>query len=452
MNIHEGTSSGLKEGKAQYCFLHLTVQEFFAAKYLVDTMSHEELKTFVADHIKEGAWKVVMQFVAGLLQQEEQSTDIFSSLLPLSSVTREISFEIGREELKARTETVTCWPAEEDRELVLTLFNCMYENNSSSLEAVDCNALDFSHCSLSPLDCLTLVYALQSSGEKILHFNLEFNLIAALGCIEISKLFGGKHHNQGFCNLKVLNLSSNRITDEGVKSLTTALINNSCKLNSLGLAGNEITDNGVEHLTKALISNNCKLDSLGLEGNEITDKGVEHLTKALKNANCKLCRLYLEWNRITDKGVEHLTKALINNNCKLKSLNLGDNGITDEGVIYLTTALIRNNNCKLNSLSLRSTHITDKFVEHLATARMNDNCKLNSLSLFSTQITDECVEHLTTALINNNCKLNSLSLFSTQITDKSIERLATALTNRNCRLNSFSLSGYHIIRANRDYR
>ena len=446
------TSSGLKEGKAQYCFLHLTVQEFFAAKYLVDTMSHEELKTFVSVHIKEGAWKVVMQFVAGLLQQEEQSTDIFSSLLPLSSVTREISFEIGREELKARTESVTCWPAEEDRELVLTLFNCMYENNSSSLKAVDCNALDFSHCSLSPLDCLTLVYALQSSGEKILHFNLEFNLIAALGCIEISKLFGGKDHNQGFCNLKVLNLSSNRITDEGVKSLTTALINNSCKLNSLGLEGNEITDNGVEHLTKALISNNCKLDSLGLEGNEITDKGVEHLTKALINNNCKLCRLYLEWNRITDKGVEHLTKALINNNCKLKSLNLGDNGITDEGVIYLTTALIRNKNCKLNSLSLRSTHITDKFVEHLATARMNDNCKLNSLSLFSTQITDEGVEHLTTALINNNCKLNSLILFSTQITDKSVERLATALTNRNCRLNSFSLAGYHIIRANRDYR
>ena len=81
------TSSGLKEGKAQYCFLHLTVQEFFAAKYLVDTMSHEELKTFVSDHIKKGSWKVVMQFVAGLLEQEKQSTDIFSGLLPLSIQT-----------------------------------------------------------------------------------------------------------------------------------------------------------------------------------------------------------------------------------------------------------------------------------------------------------------------------------------------------------------------------
>ena len=170
------TSSGLEERKAQYSFLHLTVQEFFAAKYLVDTKSHKELKTFVSDHIKEGSWKVVMRFVAGLVQQEEQSADIFSGLLPLSPVTREISFEIVREQVKARTETVTCWPAEEDKELVLTLFNCMYEKNPSSLEVqrrlaqIDCNALDFSFCSLSPFDCVTLVHALQSSGEKILAF------------------------------------------------------------------------------------------------------------------------------------------------------------------------------------------------------------------------------------------------------------------------------------------
>ena len=315
------TSSGYEEGKAQYCFLHLTVQEFFAAKHLVDTKGHEELKSFVSDHIKEGAWKVVIQFVAGLLEQE-QSTDIFRGLLPLSSViTRETTiFEIRREELEARTETVTCWPAEEDKELVLTLFNCMYENNSSSLEVqrrlaqIDCNALDFSSCRLSPLDCLTLVHALQSSGKKILHFNLLANHIDSLGCIEISKLFGGKDHNQGFCKLKSLNLTLNRIGDEGVKYLTTALIKNNCKLNSLGLKGNDITDKGVEHLTKALINNNCKLNSLGLERNMITDKGVEHLTTALANNNCKLKSLSLPEGAVSEKS-----KILINNAAKDKN-------------------------------------------------------------------------------------------------------------------------------------
>ena len=440
------TSSGLKEGKAQYCFLHLTVQEFFAAKYLVDTMSHEGLKTFVSDHIKEGSWKVVMQFVAGLLEQEEQSTDIFSGLLPLSSVSRETtSLVLVGEELEARTETFTFWPAQEDKELVLTLFNCMYENNSSSLEVqrrlaqIDCNALDFSSCRLSPLDCLTLVHALQSSGEKIEHFNLMDNHIASLGCIEISKLFGGKDHNQSFCNLKRLDLSYNRITDEGVKYITIALINNNCKLNSLGLEENEITDKGVEHLTKALINNNCKLNSLGLEANEITDKGVEHLTKALINNNCKLNSLGIGGNEITDKGVEHLTKALINNNCKLNSLGLGGNEITDKGVEHLTKAPI-NNNCKLNSLGIGGNEITDKGVEHLTKALINNNCKLNSLGLGGNEITDKGVEHLTTALINNNCKLISLNLKDMSgITDKGVNYLTRALTNNNCKLKSLSL-------------
>ena len=368
------TSSGLKEGKAQYCFLHLTVQEFFAAKYLVDTMSHEELKTFVSDHIKEGAWKVVMQFVAGLLEQEEQTTDIFSGLLPSSSVTGETtSFKIRREELEAQTETVTCWPAQEDKELVVTLFNCMYENYSSSLEVqrrltqIDCNALDFSDCRLSPLDCLALVHALQSSGEKIVHFSLLFNHIDSLGCIEISKLFGGKDHNQGFCNLKSLNLRDNMIRDEGVKYLTTALINNNCKLNCLHLQSNGITDKGVEHLTKALISTNCKLSDLRLGGNKITVEGVKHLTAALINSNCKLNFFGLGENKITDEGVKHLTAALINSNCKLSNIYLGNNEITVEGVNHLTAALI-NSNCKLNSLDLRGNEITDEAVKNLSAA------------------------------------------------------------------------------------
>ena len=392
------TSSGLKEGKAQYCFLHLTVQEFFAAKHLVDTMSHEELKTFVSDHIKEGSWKVVMQFVAGLLEQEEQSTDIFSGLLPLSSVTRETtSLEIRREELEARTETLTCWPAQDDKELVVTLFNCMYENNSPGLGVqrrlaqIDCNELDFSFCGLSPLDCLTLVHALQCSGENIVHLNLMSNNFAEPGCIEISKLF-----DQGFCNLERLNLAGNNITDEGLKYLTTALINNNCKLNSL-----------------------C------LKGNEITDKGVEHLTTALTNNNCKLNGLTLTWNRITDKGVEHLTTALINTNCILRSVNLGGNDLTDDAVKQLTAAL-KTTNCKLNRLGLDWNRITDKGVEHLTTALINTNCKLSSLNLTGNLLTDEAVKHLMEALKNTNYKLSRLGLgWNNGITDEALKHLTT---------------------------
>ncbi|CAH3188176.1 unnamed protein product [Porites evermanni] len=281
----------LAEGRAQYCFLHLTVQEFLAAKYLVDTLSSEQLRDFVAAHIEVGAWKVVMQFVAGLLAEKEgQSTDIFSDLLPSETSTEEVEIKMNKD-LEERTETLTCWPADEDKDLVVTLFNCMYENNASDREVqkklakIGCNALDFSECNLSPLDCLALVHALKFV-EGIFDFDLNGNNLQSLGCIEIAKLLPGNQHNQGFCELKRLNLAYNNITDEAVKQLSTALTHTNCKLNSLNLGGNNITVEAVKHLSTALTHTNCKLNRLNLWRNNITYKG-KNLLKSL-NINCKV--------------------------------------------------------------------------------------------------------------------------------------------------------------------
>ena len=310
----------LEEGKDQYCFLHLTIQEFLAAKYLVDTWNSEDLQKFVSDHIQDGAWKVVMQFVAGLLAEKEgQSTDIFSDLLPSETYTYEEDIMMN-EDSEKRTETVTCWPEFADKDSVVTLFNCMYENNAfdrkvqKKLAKIHCNGLNFSQCSLSPFDCVALVHALKSV-EGILDFDLNSNNLQSLGCIEIAKLLSDNEHNQGFCELKRLDLSGNNITDEGVKHLSTALTHANCKLNSLNLSRNNITDEGVKHLSTALTHTNCKLNSLDLGRNSITDKGVKHLSTALTHTNCELNSLNLDHNNITDK-VKNLINSL-NINCKV---------------------------------------------------------------------------------------------------------------------------------------
>ena len=310
----------LAEGRPQYCFLHLTIQEFLAANYLVQTLSHEELRKFVSDHIEKGAWKVVIQFVAGLLaEQEEPSTDIFSDLLPSKTFTIRANGRIG-------------WPAPEERALVVTLFNCMHENNASDQEVqkklakMGCSALDFSDCSLSPLDCLALVHALKSV-EGILDFDLGDNNLQSLGCIELAKLFCVSEHNQ----LSSFTVAYNPITDQGVNHLVTALTHSNCKLTNLRLIDNKITDEGVKHLTVALTHTNCKLNSLSLEKNQITDKGAKQLTLALTHSNCKLIYLSLGSNEITNEGARLLTLAITHSNCKLKYLYLRGNwGITHE--------------------------------------------------------------------------------------------------------------------------
>ena len=340
----------LAEPRPQYCFMHLTMQEFLAAKYLVDTYSSEDLQKFVSAHIQDGAWKVVMQFVAGLLAEKEgQSTDIFSDLLPSKTFTEEVKIKMN-EDSEERTETLTCWPADdEDRDLVVTLFNCMYENNASDREVqkklakIGCNALDFRRCNLSPLDCLALVHALKSV-EGILDFDLTDNNLQSLGCIEIAKLLPGNQHNQGFCELKRLNLTSNNITDEGVKHLATALTHTNCKLNRLNLGRNNITGEDVKHLSTALTHTNCKLNSLNLWDNNITDEGVKHLSTALTHTNCKLNSLNLWDNNITDEGVKHLSTALKHTTCKLNSLFLIGNQITQKGRNLVKSMNI---NCKV---------------------------------------------------------------------------------------------------------
>ena len=342
--------SPLAERREQYCFLHLTIQEFLAAKYLVVTYSSEDLQKFVSDHIRDGAWKVVMQFVAGLLAEKEgQSTDIFSDLLPSETFTYEVEIKMN-EDSEERTETPTFWPAPEHGLLVVTLFNCMYENKASDrevqkkLEKIGCNALYFINCNLSPLDCLALVHALKSV-EGILYFELSFNNLQSLGCIEIAKLLPGNQHNQGFCELKILNLVGNNITAEGVKHLSTALTHTNCTLNSLKLGSNNITDEGVKHLSTALTHTNCTLNSLDLGYNNITDEEVKHLSTALTHTNCTLNSLNLDYNNITDEGVKHLSTALTHTNRTLNSLYLLNNKITDKGKNLLKSL---NTYCKVD--------------------------------------------------------------------------------------------------------
>ena len=54
----------------QFCFIHLTMQEFFAARHLANNMSDTELKNFVSENIKNGKWQLVFQFLAGLMEDK----------------------------------------------------------------------------------------------------------------------------------------------------------------------------------------------------------------------------------------------------------------------------------------------------------------------------------------------------------------------------------------------
>ena len=296
--------------KAQYCFLHLTMQEFLAAKHITDTMNKEELRKFVSRHIEDGQWEVVLQFVAGLLSdRDEQLTDIFINLLPMST---------------DKSGMVTCWPSKKDKHLAMSLCHCLYEIDArdsavqKKIREIGFNALVLRSCKLGPADCTSIVNFVKMHDE-ILMIDLKDNNIGSLGCKEICKLLtrGDSGSN---CKLNSLNLIENDISDEGVKCLAEALTDSNCKLKSLNLTrNNSVTDEGVKYLANALKHSNCSLERLVLSENSITDQGVKYLAQALKHSDCKLNSVVCQGSNITDQGVKYLAKALDRSNCKLTS-------------------------------------------------------------------------------------------------------------------------------------
>ena len=355
--------------KSQFCFTHLTVQEFFAAKHLVDTKCNtkKKIERFVRKKINDGTWQVVLQFVAGLLKS---SSDIFIKLLPELTDKR-------TEVISLKLEELTFWPAtEEDKHLAVQVCKCLYEINDeqqpilqNKIEKIQFNAVEFSYCSLAPIDVAAVLHFLENAQE-VLYINLSSNQLGDLGAIEVRKIIVKRERK-----LKQLKLGHNDLTENAGKDLCEALKHSNCKLESLDLSDNKLTDNAAKDFAEALKHSNFKLESLDLSHNRLSEKAARVLGEALKHSNCKLESLALRFSNFAENAAKDLGEALKHSNCKLESLDLSFNKLTDNAAKDLGEAL-KHSNCKLESLDLIYNNFTNKGRQYLTDAAKQSNCKV----------------------------------------------------------------------------
>ena len=410
--------------KSQFCFTHLTVQEFFAAKHLVDTKC-KTIERFVRKNINDGRWQVVLQFVAGLLKS---SSDIFIKLLPELTEKR-------REPMSFKLEELTFWPAtEEDKHLAVQVCKCLYEINDeqqqpilqNKIEKIKFNAVEFENCSLAPIDVAAVLHFLENAQE-VLFINLSYNQLRDLGAIEVRKIIVKRERK-----LKQLNLSNNNFTNNAANDFAAALKHSNCKLKSLNLSENKLTDNAAKDLGEALKHSNCKLKSLNLGENKLTDNAAKDLGEALKHSNCKLEKLDLGYVNLTDNAAKDLGEALKHSNCKLESLYLSGNKLTDNAAKNLGEAL-KHSNCKLESLYLANSNLTDNAAKDLGEALKHSNCKLETLDLSDNyKLTDNAAKDLSEALKHGNCKLEWLDLSYNNFTEEGRQSLTDAGKQSSC--------------------
>ena len=440
------SQDGLNEDKAQYCFIHLTFQEFLAAKHVVDTMTEAQaLEQFISDHINESPWQLVVQFVAGLLVDTDEAKQLqFSQMLMelLPMATWETNFIMGR--------TFKSWPfGKSDTDLVVTLCKCLYElevKQQSSIKGkmkeISFDAVLIGDHGLAPADLTATLHFLKNLDEKFalyMHFHSPGHVI----CMEIKKWIVECDFSGVDCNLNMLVFSNRYIGEKEVEYLCDALKIKHCNLTVLSLPDSDVGDKGAELLSDAIKDGNCKLTELNLEGNNIGVEGVEHLRDALKDVNNNLTDLYLAHNNIGDIGVEYLCDALKDVNCKLTVLSLTAIDAGEKGAEHLSDAL-KDVNCNLTLLNLGYNIIGDKGAEHLSDAIKDGNCNLITLNLTFTVVGEKGAEHLSGALKDLNCNLTKLLLGHNNIGAKGAKHLSDALTDKNCKLTVLKLRDNNI--------
>ena len=491
------------EDEEQFCFIHLTMQEFFAATYMVKNMNKSALRRFVSENIKNSCkWQLVFQFLAGLMENENHlPIEIITDLLPVKTEKYEIADSNEQWTDNEKKRMVICWPTKEEKDIAVTLIKCINENSSMNQEAqrklkkINFNCVNFMAGRLTAVDCSSLVNVI--NFQKISHLDLGTNNIGPLGCFEICKLlkrtksqlswlnlennqlteeaanYLAKAIEDTNCKLHTLYLSRNEISATGTQHLARAINNNNnCQLHTLDLSRNNISAIGTQHLAEVINNNNSQLHTLDLSGNNISDTGVQHLVKAInQNNNCRLRTLHLRANNISKIGAQDLAKAIDNNNCQLHTLDLSENNISDIGAQHLVQAInnncqlrtlhlranniskigaqdlakaIKNNNCQLHTLDLSENKISEIGAQYLAEAMKDNNCQLHTLYLRENNISDMGAEHFAKAINNNNCQLCKLNLTANNISDKGAEHLAEAINNNNCHLHTLDLSKNNI--------
>ena len=472
--------------RTQFCFIHLTIQEFLAARHVTETFAPPKIKKFISDHFESGKWHLVLQFIAGLLGKKIKNFDreykdcVFAFAESFGEVTD------GEIEVKYHDLFIMkCLREADDVEITqkvceTTAINDLAELGTGHfyhLSSSECVALTFvckhmkklPNLALSKLisaDCLPEVLGLlRKRCLNKLEMGLAlfptvgweidqvFSALMEMKCTldhehtKLTSLTLGKFRMTKTClpsvrkffenecasQLKRLTLNFNGIDSYKIWELCEILNNENCpNLAHLDLGYNSIRDEGA--MVLCVTEGLCELNTLDVRGCKLTDRCIPTLVKALQDERCQLTDLSLAKNTIGDEGAGMLFKdALTNEHCKLTVLNLEQSLLTERCIAGLCKAL-QDERCQLTVLSLWNNAIGDVGAcELFEDALTKEHCKLTELNLKGCWLTDECIPSLCKALQDGQCVLTRLFLLSNDFTENGKKLLRDTMNYESCK-------------------
>ena len=352
----EFTSTG---EELSYQFLHLTIQEFLAARWAASELSDCELLKFFQDNLCEEQYRMVLLFLAGILQLEFSSAeDLFKAELDLKHPkSRECS----------------------NRKVVdyfLFLAHLIYESQTFSLfhnlaGTIVGAELFAAWYHMSPFDCLVLAHFLAWCDSSLKLLNLH-------GCgltnqfLETMQKVNVQHH--GTTQIEEVYLSNNPMVLTTLSLLpklpvfahTSLLI--AYSQYPEGISYDQINLHhllNMKHLTTLEVSTKernageikcfLSLEKFQLQNGNILSQNAVDIFRSLEH-NTSLEELDLSQNsqlaEDDSEAVGCAIERMLNVNRTLKVLNLSDCQVTDPIVKHILTGLMKNTS--LVTLNMRS--------------------------------------------------------------------------------------------------
>ncbi|XP_070779704.1 NLR family CARD domain-containing protein 3-like [Enoplosus armatus] len=476
--------------KKLYCFVHLTIQEYFAALFVYHSFaskkidspslkdfllkgSEEELKSMLdADPVDLPLDELIEISIANSTQRKTGELDMFLRFLIGMSVQSTQNLLQGliqqTEEHSTIVEEIRTSLLEIDLgdcspERCLNLVHCLIELKDSSLHDTVQKYLKPNHdpeTQLTPVQCSALADSILTSNTPLDEFNLKKYRPSAKGVFRLvpavrnsrKAIISGVHLDVWLCEtissalrmqnsvLTELHLINNYCHEKGEKILTDGLRNSQCKLEALSLSDTRFTQENLEKLVSALKSVILNLRELELSGSVLRGSLCSVLSVGLGSP--KLEKLRLNRNpRIADICKELVT-ALPCNTCHLRELELNYTNMEDSEMEILSTGLM-STSCSLEVLSLRHNRLTEKSCETLASA-LSKASHLTELDLSYNDLQDSGVMALCKALMDPHCSLKTLRLSFCKVTGDGCAALASALRSDHCSLREVDLSFNHL--------